>query len=154
MGMKILVAEDSPSFGLLYKSALSKRGHSVTVTKDGQECLYKYTEELGEIENENDIVYDLVILDHVMPRMKGLDVAKEILTLNPKQRILLVTAHVQEMIKDVRTLPEKIELMSKPFPSLAMIRQVEGLAKHRFQKGYYNRHLDWDAETGYCEPLQ
>ena len=154
MGMKILVAEDSPSFGLLYKSALSKRGHSVIVTEDGQECLYRYTEELGKIEDEHDTAYDLVILDHIMPRMKGLDVAKEILKLNPKQRILLVTAHVQEMIKDVRTLPGKIELMSKPFPSLAMIRQVEGLAKHRFQKRITNRDMDWDAETGYCEPLQ
>ncbi len=153
MGMNILVAEDSPSFGLLYKSALGKRGHSVTVTEDGQECLYKYSDQLNRVE-EDEMPYDLVILDHVMPRMKGLDVAKEILTINPKQRILLVTAHVQEMIKDVRFLPGKIELMSKPFPSLAMIRQVEGLAKHRLQKRLTQGFLDWDADTGYCEPLQ
>ena len=98
MGMNILVAEDSPSFALLYKTSLGNRGHHVVVSKDGQECLYKYSKELGE-SSDDEPVFDLVILDHKMPRMKGLDVAKEILELNPKQRILLVTAHVQEMMK-------------------------------------------------------
>ena len=154
MGMSILVAEDSSSFALLYKTALGNRGHQVTVTKDGLECLYTYTEVFKNHQLHGEKNFDLVILDHLMPRMKGLDVAKEILALNPNQRILLVTAHVQEMIKDVKTLPERIELMSKPFPSLAMIRQVEGLAKHRLQKRMSRRFLDWDAETGFCEPLQ
>jgi len=153
MGMNILVAEDSPSFALLYKTSLGNRGHHVVVSKDGQECLYKYSKELGE-SSDDEPVFDLVILDHKMPRMRGLDVAKEILELNPKQRILLVTAHVQEMMKDARKLPSEVELMSKPFPSLAMIRQVEGLAKHRFHKRITKGLHDWDSETGFSEPLQ
>ena len=44
--------------------------------------------------------------------------------------------------------------MSKPFPSLAMIRQVEGLAKHRFHKRVAKGFQDWDCETGFTEPLQ
>jgi CheY-like chemotaxis protein len=152
--MNILVAEDSTSFGLLYKTSLGNRGHEVIVTRDGLECLYTYSTEYKKHDDEEDDVFDLVILDHIMPRMKGLDVAKEILGLNPKQRILLVTAHVQEMMKDVRTLPGKIELMSKPFPSLAMIRQVEGLANYRLHKRFSKGFLDWDEDTGYCEPLQ
>jgi CheY-like chemotaxis protein len=154
MGMNILVAEDSPSFALLYKTSLGNRGHEVIVTRDGLECLYTYSNEFKKHDVIGDDVFDLVILDHIMPRMKGLDVAKEILGLNPKQRILLVTAHVQEMMKDVRKLPGQIELMSKPFPSLAMIRQVEGLAHHRFQKRISKGFKDWDSDTGYCEPLQ
>ncbi|MFB5597791.1 MAG: response regulator [Nitrosopumilaceae archaeon] len=152
--MKILVAEDSASFGLLYKTSLEKRGHTVTVTEDGVECFYKYSEEFKKSQELGESTYDLVILDHLMPKMKGLDVAKEILRINSKQRILLVTAHVQEMMKDVRELPGEIELMSKPFPSLAMIRQVEGLAKYRFHKRLSKGLREWDADTGYCEPLQ
>jgi len=153
MGMNILVAEDSPSFALLYKTSLGNRGHHVVVSKDGQECLYEYSKELGA-SSDDEPVFDLVILDHKMPRMKGLDVAKEILELNPKQRILLVTAHVKEMMKDARKLPSEVELMSKPFPSLAMIRQVEGLAKHRFHMRVSKGFKDWDYETGFTEPLQ
>jgi len=90
MGMRILVAEDSPSFALLYKNALEKRGHTVIISKDGNDCIYKYMDSIqgdGQVKTEN--LYDLVILDHQMPRMQGTDVAKEILDLNPKQRISL-----------------------------------------------------------------
>ena len=149
--MNILVAEDSPSFRLLYKTSLGNRGHEVIVTKDGLECLYAYSNELKK--HDEDDIFDLVILDHIMPRMKGLDVAKEILELNPKQRILLVTAHVQEMMKDVRKLSGQIELMSKPFPSLAMIRQVEGLARFRWQQKLAKGMKEWDGETGLSEPI-
>ena len=152
MGMNILVAEDSSSFALLYKTSLGPRGHEVIVTRDGQECLFTYANELQKNDGEN--VFDLVILDHLMPRMKGLDVAKEILELNPYQRILLVTAHAQEMMKDARKLPSEIELMNKPFPSLAMIRQVEGLPSYRFHRRFSKGLRDWDPDTGYCEPLQ
>ena len=154
MGMKILVAEDSPSYSLLYKSSLEPRGHLIHITKDGMECIYRYSDEFmksGE-KIEASSPFDLVILDHDLPRMKGLDVAKEILELNPKQRILLVTAHVKSMIGGVRKLGGKIELISKPFPSLAMIRQVEGLAKFRWRHRMENLKK-WDEETGLSEPI-
>ena len=35
MGMKILVAEDSPSVALVYKKTLEKRGHMVIITENG-----------------------------------------------------------------------------------------------------------------------
>ncbi len=44
-GMNILVAEDTPSFALLYKTSLEKRGHKVTVTPDGKKCFYQYVDE-------------------------------------------------------------------------------------------------------------
>lgn len=155
MGMKILVAEDSPSFALLYKSSLERRGHKIDLTEDGMQCIYKYVDESKNSQKlgESKFPYDLVILDHQMPRMKGLDVAKEILELNPKQRILIVTAHVKTMIGGIRKLGSKIEILSKPFPSLAMIRQVEGLARFRWQQKLAKGMKEWDGETGLSEPI-
>jgi len=155
MGMKILVAEDTESFSLLYKASLESRGHEVEITNDGMECIYKYVDEtkkLSEIDNDEG-PYDLVILDHQMPRMKGLEVAKEILDIKPKQRILIVTAHVKTMMEGVRKLGGKIEILSKPFPSLAMIRQVEGLAQFRWQQKIARGMKHWDGETGLSEPI-
>ena len=155
MGMKILVAEDSQSVALVYKKTLEKRGHLVIITENGLKCLYQYTEDfkLRGDDKKKTSLYDLVILDHKMPRMAGTDVAKEIIEMNPKQRILFVTGHVKDMMKGVRKIGEKIELMQKPFRISAMINQVEN-AKLRWQKKMIKKTAQetWDGE-GLSEPL-
>ena len=157
MGMRILVAEDSPSFVLLYKNSLEKRGHTVVIAKDGNDCIYKYMDSIkGENQVKDEKPFDLVILDHQMPRMQGTDVAKEILDINPKQRILFVTGHVKEMMKGVKEIGEKIELLQKPFPTLAMVRQVEGLKRFRWLQRILGRGglQEWDGEKGFSEPIK
>ena len=156
MGMRILVAEDSPSFALFYKNALEKRGHTVIIAKDGNDCIYKYMDAVkSDDQVKQEMFYDLVILDHQMPRMQGTDVAKEILDLNPKQRIIFVTGHVKEMMKGIKEIGEKIELIQKPFPTLAMIRQVEGLRRFRWLQRILGRGglQEWDGEKGLSEPV-
>ncbi len=149
MGLKILVAEDSPSIAMLYKKSLEKRGHTVIVTENGLKCLYQYTDDYkvrGD-DRKKTSLYDLVILDHKMPRMEGTDVAKEIIEMNPKQRILFVTGYVKDMMKGVRKIGEKIELMQKPFPVKAMIRQVEGINTRWIKKMNQNKMTEkWERE--------
>ena len=134
MEMKILVADDTRSYALLFKKALEARGHEVTVTSDGRECIYEYIEEFKRIQksHEKKIPFDLVILDHKMPRMTGLSVAKEILDLVPSQRVMIVTAFSSEIINDIDKVDGFIEILNKPFPSIAMIKQVEGLENLRW----------------------
>ena len=156
MGLKILVAEDSPSVAMLYKKALEKRGHTVIVTENGLKCLYQYTDDYktrGDDKKKSSL-YDLVILDHKMPRMEGTDVAKEIIEMNPKQRILFVTGHVKDMMKGVRKIGERIELMQKPFPVNAMVRQVESVNVAWKKKMKKKTDMEtWDGE-GLSEALQ
>lgn len=157
MGLKILVAEDSPSIALLYKKSLEKRGHTVIITENGLKCLYQYSDDFktrGDDKKKTSL-YDLVILDHKMPRMEGTDVAKEIIEMNPKQRILFVTGYVKDMMKGVRKIGQKIELLQKPFPVNAMIRQVEGVNTRWIKKMAENTAKEpWDGEEGLSDPLQ
>ena len=157
MGLKILVAEDSPSIALLYKKSLEKRGHTVIITENGLKCLYQYSDDFkirGDDKKKTSL-YDLVILDHKMPRMEGTDVAKEIIEMNPKQRILFVTGYVKDMMKGVRKIGQKIELLQKPFPVNAMIRQVEGVNTRWIKKMVENAAKEpWDGEEGLSEVLQ
>jgi two-component system cell cycle response regulator CpdR len=156
MGLKILVAEDSPSIAMLYKKSLEKRGHMVVVTDNGLKCLYQYSDDYkarGD-DSKKTSFYDLVILDHKMPRMQGTDVAKEIIDMNPKQRILFVTGHVDDMMKQVHKIGEKIELMQKPFPVNTMIRQVEGINERWRQKMMKNKITEKWRGQGLSEPLQ
>jgi len=155
MGMKILVAEDSPSVAMVYKKTLEKRGHMVIITENGLKCLYQYTDDfkLRGDDKKRTSLYDLVILDHKMPRMSGTDVAKEIIEMNSKQRILFVTGHVKDMMKGIRKIGEKIELMQKPFRISAMIRQVEDAKLGWKKKMSKITALEtWDGE-GLSEPL-
>jgi len=149
MGLKILVAEDSPSIALLYKKSLEKRGHTVIITENGLKCLYQYSDDFkirGDDKKKTSL-YDLVILDHKMPRMEGTEVAKEIIEMNPKQRILFVTGYVKDMMKGVRKIGQKIELLQKPFPVNAMIRQVEGVNTRWRKKMAANTAKEtWDGE--------
>jgi DNA-binding NtrC family response regulator len=86
--------------------------------------------------------------------MSGTEVAKEIIEMNPKQRILFVTGYVKDMMKGVRKIGEKIELMQKPFPIDAMIRQVEGVNERWRKKMTEKIAMElWDGE-GLSEPIQ
>ena len=47
--MKILLAEDETDVAILYKTMLEDRGHQVTITNNGEECLQVYHEELQNV---------------------------------------------------------------------------------------------------------
>ena len=59
----------------------------------------------------------------------------------------LVRWPLAEMMKGVRKIGEKIELMQKPFPVNAMIRQVEGINVRWVKKMMENKITEkWDGE--------
>ena len=51
-----------------------------------------------------------------MPGTNRMDVAKEILGIDPHQRIIFPSAHVEETLQEsVKQLKKIVELMQKPF---------------------------------------
>ncbi len=103
--MKILIAEDNRDIALVYRVALQNRNHHVVITDNGEDCLTVYREELrnfistmGCLGKNKRHVFDVVILDYRMPRINGIEVAKEIIRINPKQRIIIVSAYLRETI--------------------------------------------------------
>jgi CheY-like chemotaxis protein len=65
--MKILLAEDNQEISTLYNITLAPRGHQVTVTNNGEECLQVYHRELQNVTlstNPSDHIqpFDAVIL--------------------------------------------------------------------------------------------
>jgi CheY-like chemotaxis protein len=149
--MKILIAEDEPDIWKPYKIALEARNHDVVITEDGEQSLNTYRRQLlnqkkkatNEFSRNATITrktktkakkkktklqqpFDVVVLDYRMPKKNGLEVAKQILKLNPKQRIIFASAYVRETLEDsVKQLKKVVELMQKPFKADALVDTIE-----------------------------
>jgi CheY-like chemotaxis protein len=129
--MKILVAEDHRDTALVYKYSLEDKGHKVTITANGEECLKKYHEELGRVTLHSDptehiLPFDVIILDYKMPLMNGLEVAKEIFAVNPHQRIIFASAYLRDtLLESVEKLNRLVEVLNKPFSGQVLVDTVE-----------------------------
>src|ERR671938_1607430 len=129
--MKILLAEDDRDTTTLYKKTLEERGHQVIFTSNGKGCLDVYHKELRDITLNTDPSkhiqpFDAVILDYKMPKINGMQVAKEILAINSHQRIIFASAYVKETLIDaIQQLNQIVELLQKPFSRDMLIDAIE-----------------------------
>ena len=62
-GIKVLVVDDTPVNLMLVRKLLERDGAEVTTLESGRECL----------ENVKDNIYDIILLDHMMPEMNGVE---------------------------------------------------------------------------------
>ena len=128
---RILLMEDDQEIASLYSYVLQDRGHTVNHACTAEECLKVYSECLHREQMKITILrhvqpYDAVILDYKMPDRNGLEVAKEILAINPHQRIIFVSAFVEEWLFDsVKELKIPVEFLQKPVSNKVLIDTIE-----------------------------
>lgn len=133
--MNILIAEDETDLLDQYKYVLEDKGHKVTISKNGDECVKIYRIESTNDKKSDDLSspFDAVILDYQMPLKNGLEAAKDILAINPRQRIIFASGFVQEtFFESVKSLKQITEIMKKPFNLQALIDTLED--KEIYQK--------------------
>ena len=98
--MKILIAEDEPDIAMQYKIVLEEKNHDVVITENGDACLKAYNERTRTNLKSKEPAFDAVILDYRMPKKDGMEVAKEILAVNPHQRIIFASAYIKDTLVD------------------------------------------------------
>ena len=85
--MRVLLAEDHQIVRQGVRGLLEKAGHEVVgEASDGQEAV-----KLARI-----LFPDIAVLDIAMPRLNGLDTAREIRSLSPKTKTILLTAYTDK----------------------------------------------------------
>lgn len=129
--MEILVVEDDIDAARMYRAALESRGHKVITAFDGRDCLEIYQDALVRVRASGGKIpegrpFDAVVLDYKLPRIDGLQVAREILSSNPNQRIIFASAYTREtLVNSVRDLKKVVELLQKPFDPEVLVNLIE-----------------------------
>lgn len=114
MAKKILVVDDEKPISDIIKFNLEKEGYEVVVAFDGEEALAK-------VESEDP---DLIILDLMLPKIDGLEVAKRVRAKHTTP-IIMVTAKDSELDKVLGLELGADDYVTKPFSNRELVARVK-----------------------------
>lgn len=112
--MRILVIEDEPSLSDIIASKIKKEKYNVDVSLDGEEGL-EYA--LSDI-------YDLIILDIMLPKINGIEILKEIRKNNISSKVIMLTARTSLEDKLLGFDLGANDYVTKPFHIEELIARV------------------------------
>ncbi|PYP34631.1 MAG: hypothetical protein DMD48_15510 [Gemmatimonadetes bacterium] len=117
--VKVLLAEDNVVNQLVAVKLLTRRGHTVTVAKNGREALAALARD----------TFDLVLMDVQMPEMSGLDATAAIRLreqgTGAHQRIVAMTAHAMTGDRERCAAAGMDGYLSKPVDRTMLFAAVE-----------------------------
>ena len=117
--MKVLVVDDESRMRKLVKDFLSKSGFSVLEASDGEEAIDVFM-------STKDI--DLIILDVMMPKLDGYEVAEEVRKVS-KVPIIMLTAKSDEK-DELKGFEIGVdEYITKPFSPKILVARVEAVLR-------------------------
>ena len=143
--MKILVIEDEKLLADSMKSMLERKGFQVECVYDGESG--KEYAELG--------IYDLLILDVMMPKMDGFEVARQVRGSRCNTPILMLTARsdVADRIAGLNAGADYY--LTKPFDSGELLASINALLRRQAgqvnEMVFGNTTLDLSTSMLLCE---
>ncbi|NLY70366.1 MAG: response regulator transcription factor [Clostridiales bacterium] len=142
--MKILIVEDEKLLADSLQSLLTKKGFEVDVTYDGESGL-EYAE-LG--------IYDLLILDIMLPKINGYEVAKRIRAKRIGTPILMLTAKSETEDRITGLDSGADYYLTKPFDTRELLACINALLRRQGAQvdeiKFGNTSLDLSTATLVC----
>jgi PAS domain S-box-containing protein len=105
-GERILFVDDEPALAELGRRRLTALGYAVTSLSDPLLAL-------ATLRATPD-AYDLVITDYLMPRMSGVDLARETARLRPGLGVVMLTGHIEDFPEELMSEAGVQSLVKKP----------------------------------------
>ncbi|MEO9364296.1 MAG: response regulator [Nitrososphaera sp.] len=132
---KMLIAENNSNDLSFYESALQKSDYCVTIATDAQDFLQRYKSELehavlaargdGHSSSSIALPFDAVVLNHRVSDSDGLQAAREVLSVNPHQRVVFVSGSAKYTEELRREFYSRVDIIQKPFQPQALIELLE-----------------------------
>jgi DNA-binding response OmpR family regulator len=118
---KILLVEDDPNFGSILKDYLILNDYEVTLAKNGMEGFEKFKKD----------IFDLCILDVMMPYKDGYTLAKEIREKNKEVPIVFLTAKSmkEDVLKGYKVGAD--DYLNKPFDSEVLLMKIKAIMQRK-----------------------
>ena len=122
--MRILIVEDEYNLADAIKSKLEKEKYNVDISSDGEEGLY----------NALSNIYDLIILDVMLPITNGFEILKEIKENNIESKVIMLTAKSELDDKLSGLNGGADDYITKPFHMDELIARVNIQLRKEYSK--------------------
>jgi DNA-binding response OmpR family regulator len=120
-GKKILLVEDEETLAIGLEYNLTDEGYIVDWAKDGRQALDFFESK----------VYDLIILDIMLPYYNGFEIAERVRSKSPQMPLLMLTARTNAEDK-VRGLEIGADdYLTKPFNLQELLLRLRGMLKRK-----------------------
>ena len=121
--MLILIAEDETSMGRLLTQGLQEQNHTVTLARDGEEALAALAIS----------TFDAIVLDVMMPRINGIEVARRLRAAKNHTPILMLTA--RDAPADIVTGLDAgaDDYLVKPFSLTVLLARLRSITRRSSQ---------------------
>jgi two-component system, OmpR family, alkaline phosphatase synthesis response regulator PhoP len=119
MKRRILLVEDEPGLVMTLTDRLSKEDYDVESVGNGKAALHKIA---GD-------VFDLILLDIMLPYSSGLEVCQDVRRRGVKTPILMLTAKSQVVDKVIGLKLGADDYLTKPFEMIELVARVEALLR-------------------------
>ena len=111
----ILLAEDDESLRRFLTAALVRAGHVVIDCPDGASAYHQLQQ----------LKFDLLLSDIVMPGIDGIELAKRATELDPNVRIMFITGFAAVALHLASEVPKNAKVLSKPFHLRDIVEEVD-----------------------------
>lgn len=123
MKTKILLVDDAKFMRMMLREILRDAGYEVVAEANNAKEAIKIYQEVKP---------DLVTMDIIMPGMSGLEAAREIIKLDPKAKIIMVSAMgQQELVKESLDAGAS-DFVVKPFVLDEVLEKVRKVLDHSY----------------------
>ncbi len=129
----ILLVEDDPNLGMLLKDYLALKGYEITLEKDGQKGFERFNAES----------FDVCVLDVMLPKLDGFELATQMLKIDKNTRIIFLTAksQIEDLQKGFNIGAD--DYITKPFNSEELLLRIQAILRRKgFVQDKIEENLD------------